>query len=53
MSLDWGQFAIGLVIPIAIYFIVWLIARAFYAGKLAAIKSAFYNKGEKHGKTKV
>ena len=31
-------------VPFVIYGVVWLLGRAFYAGKLSAIRSAFYKR---------
>lgn len=35
---------LAIAVPFALYGIVWLLGRAFYSGKLSAIRASFYKR---------
>jgi hypothetical protein len=44
MSFNIATIAIVLFVPILLYALVWVVARAFYAGKLSAIRRSFHRR---------
>jgi len=38
---DWLTLVAGLCLPFVVYLLVWIVGRAWYAGRLSAIRKAF------------